>query len=38
MTTRADQKVGHDALERYQVLRRELDEAEAEVKGILGSD
>ena len=37
MTTRADQKIGRDAIERYQVLREELDEATAQVNGILGS-
>jgi hypothetical protein len=34
MTTRGDQKVGRDALERYQVLRKELDAIEAEFKGL----
>ena len=37
MTARTDQKVGHDALERYQVLRKELDDATAQVNRILGS-
>jgi photosystem II stability/assembly factor-like uncharacterized protein len=37
MTTRGDQKIGRDAIARYQVLRRELDEATAEVNRILGT-
>ncbi len=37
MTTRVDQKIGHDAIERAQVLRGELDEATAAVNRILGS-
>ncbi|HEU4564298.1 MAG TPA: hypothetical protein VFS05_06610 [Gemmatimonadaceae bacterium] len=36
LTLRADQKVGRDAVERYQVLRRELDARLAELDGILG--
>ena len=36
MTTRVDQKVGRDALERYQVLKKELDTVRAEVDRILG--
>ena len=38
MTTRADQKVGRDALERYTVLRKEFDAAQAEAIRILGVD
>jgi photosystem II stability/assembly factor-like uncharacterized protein len=38
MTARADQKVGRDALERYQTLRKELDAVEAEVNRVLGPD
>jgi hypothetical protein len=30
MTTGADEKIGRDAVERYQTLRRELDERVAE--------
>ncbi|HYT69093.1 MAG TPA: hypothetical protein VEL51_21905 [Vicinamibacterales bacterium] len=30
MTTGADQKIGHDAIERYQVLKKELDALKAE--------
>jgi hypothetical protein len=37
MTSRVDQKVGRDALERYQVLRAELDEITAEVNRLIGS-
>jgi photosystem II stability/assembly factor-like uncharacterized protein len=34
MTTRADQKVGRDALERYQVLKKELEAIDAEFKSL----
>ncbi|HMF75096.1 MAG TPA: hypothetical protein VK604_05485 [Bryobacteraceae bacterium] len=37
LTSGADQKVGHDALERYAVLRRELDSRVSELSAILGS-
>ncbi len=37
MTTRVDQKVGRDALERYKVLKKELDAVRAEVDTILGA-
>jgi hypothetical protein len=37
MTTRVDQKIGRDALERYRVLRAELDAVTAEVERVLGS-
>ncbi len=37
MTTRVDQKIGRDAIERAQVLRQELDQATAEVDRILGN-
>jgi hypothetical protein len=36
MTARGDQKVGRDALDRYQVLRKELDAAIAELNKALG--
>jgi photosystem II stability/assembly factor-like uncharacterized protein len=36
MTTGADQKIGRDAVERYAVLRRELDALKAEVDSVLG--
>ena len=36
MTTRVDQKVGRDAIERYEVLRKQLDEYIAELNKILG--
>jgi hypothetical protein len=36
MTARGDQKVGRDALERYQVLRKELDAAIMELNKALG--
>jgi len=32
MTTRVDQRIGRDAVERYQTLRKELDAVEAKVK------
>jgi hypothetical protein len=34
LTTQADQKVGRDAVERYAVLRRELDAAQAEARAV----
>ena len=37
MTTRVDQKVGRDALERYQVLKKELDAIRVEVDKLLGA-
>lgn len=37
MTRGVDQKVGRDALERYAVLREELDELRAQVERVLGS-
>jgi photosystem II stability/assembly factor-like uncharacterized protein len=36
LTTQADQEVGRDAVERYRVLRRELDQVQAELRGVLG--
>ena len=36
MTGGVDQKIGRDAIERYQVLRRELDEITARVNEVLG--
>jgi hypothetical protein len=36
MTANVDQKIGHDAVERYAVLKKELDEARAEVDRVLG--
>jgi len=36
MTSRADQKIGRDAIERYQTLRKELDAVEAKVNKTLG--
>jgi photosystem II stability/assembly factor-like uncharacterized protein len=38
LTTRADQEVGRDAVERYRVLRRELDALVAELRAILGAE
>jgi hypothetical protein len=38
MTTGADQKIGRDAVERYQVLRKELNAVKAAVDGLLGPD
>src|SRR5690606_25889103 len=37
MTTRTDQKVGRDAIERAAVLRQELDAARAEADRVIGS-
>ena len=37
LTTQADQKIGRDAVDRYQTLRRELDTAQAEARAMLGS-
>jgi photosystem II stability/assembly factor-like uncharacterized protein len=36
MTARSDQKVGRDALERYQVLKKELDAIRAQLDQLLG--
>jgi photosystem II stability/assembly factor-like uncharacterized protein len=36
MTTRVDQKVGRDAIERHLVLRKELDAAKAELDRVIG--
>jgi hypothetical protein len=36
LTTRADQRVGRDAIERYRVLRRELDARVAELNAVIG--
>jgi photosystem II stability/assembly factor-like uncharacterized protein len=36
MTTRVDQRIGRDAVERYQALRKELDALEAKVDKTLG--
>ena len=36
MTTGVDQKIGRDAIERYEVLRRELDAIRTEVDRLLG--
>lgn len=38
MTLNADQRVGRDAKERYQVLRRELDTLVARLNALLGAD
>jgi hypothetical protein len=37
MTARVDQRIGHDAVERYQTLRKELDALEARVAQVLGA-
>jgi len=37
-TTGADQKVGRDAVERYAVLRRELDAAQAQARAAIGPE
>jgi len=36
MTANVDQKIGRDAIERYQTLKRELDAVRAEVDRLLG--
>jgi hypothetical protein len=36
MTSRGDQKVGRDAVERFAVLKKELDAVNAELSRILG--
>lgn len=38
LTTATDQKIGHDAVERYTVLRKELDQRKAELNNLLGSE
>ena len=38
MTNATDQKIGRDAIERYRVLRKALDERIAELNKILGTD
>jgi hypothetical protein len=38
MTTRVDQKIGRDAIERLAVLRKELDVLEARVNQVLGPE
>lgn len=38
MTARSEQRVGRDALERYSVLRKELDAIKAEIARVLGPD
>jgi hypothetical protein len=37
MTANADQKIGHDAIERYQELKKQLDALSAEAEKVLGS-
>jgi hypothetical protein len=37
MTSNVDQKIGRDAIERYQVLKKELDTLRAEADRILGT-
>ena len=36
LSTQADQAIGRDAAERYQVLRRELDAVQREARALLG--
>jgi photosystem II stability/assembly factor-like uncharacterized protein len=38
MTSRVDQRIGRDAVERYQVLRKELDAVQAAVLRVLGPE
>jgi hypothetical protein len=37
MTANVDQKIGRDAIERYQVLKREFDAVQAEANRVLGA-
>jgi len=37
MTTGVDQKIGRDAIERYQALKKELDALKAEADAVLGA-
>jgi hypothetical protein len=37
MTTATDQKIGRDAIERYEVLRKQMDQRIAELNKILGN-
>jgi hypothetical protein len=37
MTNATDQKIGRDAIDRYEVLRKELDQRIAELNKILGT-
>ena len=37
MTARVDQKIGRDAIERYQVLKKELEAIDAELDRVLGA-
>jgi len=36
MTARVDQRIGQDAIDRFKVLRKQLDELEAKVNKVLG--
>jgi hypothetical protein len=38
LTSQADQKIGRDAVERYQQLRKEVDAAQAEARKWLGAE
>ena len=38
LVTQADQRIGRDAVERYAVLRRELDAAQAETRALIGPE
>ena len=38
MTANVDQKIGRDAIERYQVLKKEFDAVRAEADQILATD
>jgi len=37
MTSNVDQKIGRDAIDRYQVLKKELDALRAEAEHVLGT-
>jgi hypothetical protein len=38
MTSRVDQRIGRDAVDRYQVLRKDLDALQAAVLRVLGPE
>jgi hypothetical protein len=38
MTANVDQKIGRDAIERYEVLKKELDAVRQEADQVLGSN
>jgi len=38
MTSSADEKIGRDAVERYQELKKELDQRKAEADKLIGAE